>query len=324
MSNHTSIILSSAGRRTCLLKAFREAAHRRNWQVIAGDRDPLAPALYFADQAVSLPCVNSPDYIPALLALVAKKRTGLIIPTIDTELLVLAEHIEAFAKHGCDVLVSSPELVRISRDKWLTVRTFSSAGFATARSWLPSEINGDHLPKELFVKPRDGSASQNAYAVKRDALAQILSFVPNPIVQEKLEGQEITIDALLDLSGRPIHFVPRTRIRTMSGESIQGVTLSDVELREWVTAILELASRLGGRGPLTLQAFLTRSGPVLSEINPRFGGGFPLTLAAGGNYPEWILQDLGNNPVSPCFGTYRKGLYMTRYYVEHFTEAPLW
>lgn len=322
--NRTSIFLSSAGRRICLLKAFREAAHRRNWQLIAGDHDPLAPALYFADEAVALPCVNSPDYIPALLAQVDKNGVRLIVPTIDTELLVLAKHIEAFAKHDCVVLVSSPELVRIARDKWLTVQTFSSAGYATARSWLPSEIDGDHLPNELFVKPRDGSASQNAFAVKRDALAEILSYVPNPIVQERLEGEEITIDALLDLSGRPIHFVPRTRIRTMSGESIQGVTLSDLELREWVTGILELACRWGGRGPLTLQAFLTGSGPVLSEINPRFGGGFPLTLAAGGNYPEWILQDLENKPVSPCFGTYRQGLYMTRYYAEHFTEFPLW
>jgi carbamoyl-phosphate synthase large subunit len=88
--------------------------------------------------------------------------------------------------------------------------------------------------------------------------------------------------------------------------------------------ILGLASQTGAIGPLTIQAFLTPDGPVLTEINPRFGGGFPLTLAAGGDYPAWILRAIAGTQLSACFGDFTRNLYMSRYYVEHFTDALLW
>jgi carbamoyl-phosphate synthase large subunit len=318
-----SILITSAGRRTSLLKAFLEAAHRRGWRVLAGDLDPLAPALYLADRGLPLPPVLSADYVRTLLELVEQENIRLVVPTIDTELPVLAQNVKAFAVKGCVALVSSSRLIKIAGDKWLTVKSYADAGISTPRSWLPQNVNGN-LPENLFLKPRDGSASQHAYAITRSQLARLLGQVPNALIQEKLEGPEITIDALLDLKGQPIHFVPRVRIRTMSGESIQGVTIDDDELRAWLLKILGVTAALGGRGPITLQAFLTPRGPVFSEINPRFGGGFPLTEAAGGHYPDWILRDLEEEKLAPCFGEYRKNLYMTRYYVEHFTEQPLW
>jgi carbamoyl-phosphate synthase large subunit len=148
--------------------------------------------------------------------------------------------------------------------------------------------------------------------------------VPHPIIQEEIVAPEVTIDALLDLSGRPIHYVPRLRIRALAGESIQGVTIADDELRAWILSVLNVVSSLGGRGPVTLQAFLTPEGPVFSEINPRFGGGFPLTLQAGGRYPEWILTMLEGGELATRIGEYQRDLYMTRSYTEIFTEEPLW
>ncbi len=322
--NSPSILITSAGRRTSLLKAFLDAAHRRRWRVLGGDCDSLAPALYLADEAVRLPKVLSPEYVPALLDLVKQHDIRLIVPTIDTELPVLARNREQFTAAGCVALVSSSRLIKIAGDKDLTVKAYADAGIETPRSWLPDETPASELPAQLFVKPRDGSASQNAFAIKRSQLVSTLQQVPNAIIQEKLDGPEITIDALLDLDGRPVHFVPRIRIRTMAGESIQGVTICDDALRPWVVRVLEVTASLGGRGPQTLQAFLTRRGPVLSEVNPRFGGGFPLTQAAGGHYPEWILQNLDHVTLTPSFGQYRKNLFMTRYYQEHFTEQPLW
>jgi carbamoyl-phosphate synthase large subunit len=132
------------------------------------------------------------------------------------------------------------------------------------------------------------------------------------------------VDALLDFSGRPLHYVPRLRLRAVGGESIQGATLPDAEMGSWIRGVLGTISALGGQGPITLQAFLPKSGPVFSEINPRFGGGYPLTLAAGGDYPEWLLQLLEGREVLPRLGEYRHPLYMTRSYTEIFTEAPLW
>lgn len=319
-----SILVTSSGRRASLLKAFIEAAAPRNWQVLAGDHDALAPTLYLAHRGIRLPAISSSGYIDSLLRTVENESVRLIVPTIDTELLPLARNAERFKEFGCTALVSSPEFVEMTADKWHTTRFFAANGIAVPASWLPDDCEESKLPDELFLKPRDGSASKNAFAVGRDSLSRMLPGVPNPIIQERIVGSEITVDALLDLDGTPIHFVPRRRLRTLGGESIQGVTIDDSALRDWILRILELASQQGALGPLTIQAFLTSSGPVLTEINARFGGGFPLTCAAGGEYPRWILDAIHGERLSPCFGRFTRNLYMTRYYAEYFTGSLLW
>lgn len=319
-----NVLITSAGRRVSLVQAFGRAAHARDAKVFAGDASALAPALYKADDAFRLPSVNDERYVPYLLELVRHHRIGLIVPTIDPELSVLAEHQEAFAEAGCVALTSSISFVELSGDKWLTREAFMVQGIDTPSSWLPGSIAEGSLPPNLFVKPRDGSASRDTYSATPKTLHEILPRVPNAIVQEKLAGPEITIDALLDLHGEPLHYVPRRRIRTLAGESIQGVTLAAEELRGWLEELLRAAARLGARGPITLQAFLTSRGPVLIEVNPRFGGGFPLAYEAGGHYPEWLFAMIHGEQVAPRLGQYQVGLYMTRYNVEHFTTEPLW
>ncbi len=319
-----SILVSSAGRRISLLKLFQEAAHSREWKVIAGDCDALAPSLYLADEAARLPRIASEGYIPALLDLVEKQSVQLIVPTIDTELPILARHAERFLSAGCRVLISSSSFIEICRDKWKMAIEFSRYGVATPTGWWPSELEAAKLPASLFIKPRDGSASQHTYRVKREELAHYLPLVPSPIIQEELQGTEITIDALIDFEGVPLHYVPRIRLRTLAGESIQGRTIPDGEIGSWLRDCLNCTARLGARGVITLQAFLTPDGPILTEINPRFGGGFPLGHAAGGHYPEWILQLLEKRSLQPRLGEYLPGLYMTRYHCEHFFTAPAW
>jgi carbamoyl-phosphate synthase large subunit len=324
MNGVRNILLTSAGRRTSLLGYFLEAAHRREWSVFAADTDALAPALYLADRAFFLPPVKDPEYIRELRELVSKQQVTLIVPTIDPELSVLANSRNLIESDDCHVLVSSEEFVCLAGDKWLTVQAFSKRGIQMPRTWLPEHISADSLPEELFIRPRNGSASQHAYKTFRSNLNRILGEVPNPIVQEHISHPEITIDALLDFKGSPVHYVPRLRIRTLSGESIEGLTLPADQIHEWVLRVLTISAGLGARGPITLQAFSTAAGPILSEINPRFGGGFPLTYAAGGNYPDWILSMLEGKTIEPRFGDYRSGLYMTRSYIEHYVEQPLW
>lgn len=319
-----NVLVTSAGRRVSLVQAFGRAAHARGAEVLAGDASSLAPALYKADQAFRLPSVDDADYVPHLLELVRRHRIGLIVPTIDPELSVLAEHQETFAEAGCVALASSPSFVELSGDKWLTREAFTVQGIDTPSSWLPEGLEPADLPPHLFVKPRDGSASRDTYSATPATLSEILPRVPNAIVQERLTGPEITIDALLDLQGTPLHYVPRRRLRTLAGESIQGVTIPADDIRGWLEELLRAAARLGARGPITLQAFLTPRGPVLIEVNPRFGGGFPLAYEAGGHYPEWLLAMIHGERIHPKFGQYEVGLYMTRYNVEHFTTRLLW
>ena len=306
------------------MQAFAEAVKVRGGKVFAGDASGLAPALYKADSAFRLPPVKGEAYIPELLSLVRAHDIGLVVPTIDTELEVLADNLQTFAAVGCRALVSSPAFVALSGDKWLTQRAFAEHQIDVPQGWTVDELAGAELPEQLFVKPRDGSSSRDIYRATPETLTSVLTRVPNAIVQEELTGPEITIDALIDFDGRPLHYVPRIRIRTLAGESIQGVTIADDDIRAWLTRLLGVAAELGARGPITLQAFLTERGPVLIEVNPRFGGGFPLAYAAGGHYPDWLLALLHGEAVEPSLGAYTVGLYMTRYNVEHFTTEPLW
>lgn len=319
-----NVLITSAGRRVSLVQAFASAAQAYGGKVFAGDASGLAPTLYLAHGAFHLPSVADESYVPQLLALVREHRIGLIVPTIDPELAVLAANAPIFADAGCTALVSSLSFVELSGDKWLTHEAFAARGVDVPESWTAEEAASATLPPQLFLKPRDGSASRDTYRATPETLATVLPRVKNAIIQEELSGPEITIDALLDLDGTPLHYVPRIRLRTLAGESIQGVTIDDDDIREWLNNLLQVAAQLGAHGPITLQAFLTPRGPVLIEVNPRFGGGFPLAYAAGGHYPEWLLALLRGERLEPRIGQYQKKLYMTRYNVEYFTTEPLW
>jgi carbamoyl-phosphate synthase large subunit len=256
---------------------------------------------------------------------VALRSIRLVVPTIDTDLPVLAACKSSFGTLGCKVAVSTESFVELTLDKYQTGVRFGAAGIRVPHSWLPPIAKTVELPARVFVKPRRGSASQGAYEVAREDLDSVLRLVPEAIVQEVISGPEVTIDALFDFDGQPIHFVPRRRIRTLGGESVQGVTLDhDPNVEDWIEQILRLCSKLGAMGPLTIQAFLSTDGPILSEINPRFGGGFPLALAAGGQYATWLLDMAEGRSVEPRLRQFESGLFMTRYNVEHFTRQPMW
>ncbi len=319
-----NVLLTSAGRRIALLRSFQAAVAGRGGIVLASDIDALAPALYVADDAVRLPHVLAGDYGQVLTVLARTRKLSLVVPTIDPELPVLAGVRDALAELGCAALVSKPELIRVTGDKVLAAATFARAGFRVAETWRPDDLASARLPDDLFVKPRAGSAGKDTFRVTSAQLPTVLELVPDPVVQAFLDAPEVTIDALLDLEGAPIHYVPRLRRRVLAGESIQGVTIPPDRLASWVESVLHELGRMGARGPMTIQAFLTDGEPTLSEVNPRFGGGVPLALAAGADYPEWILQMLEGRRVEPRLGQYEVGLYMTRYSTELFTRTPRW
>lgn len=267
----------------------------------------------------------------ALEEVVLRESIGLVVPTIDTELPVLAAAKERFSGLGCLMLVSDRGFVDTCSDKWSTFTAFRDIGVPTPESWLPperglSEWVGELWPRDepLFVKPRRGSSSKDAYAIDASEVPAYVGRIDDPIIQRRMTGPEITVDCLLSLEGEPLHYVPRERIRTLGGESIQGRTLDDKEIAVWLSGVLDACSRLGARGPITLQAFLTPAGPVLTEVNPRFGGGYPLARAAGGDYPAWLVGHLDAQPTQLELGGYVRDLYMTRYSVEHFAPDLPW
>jgi len=320
-----NVLVTCAGRRTSLVRLFMEAVHPQGGLVFAGDASSLAPALAIADRPLRFPFVTSERYLDALAAHVQENRIRLVVPTIDTELALLCEGQARIEALGARVAISLPSFVELSADKWLTHLAFSAQGIDVPTTWLPEEFDASQAPEELFIKPRFGSASRDIHAVTRLDVATVLGSVDLPVVQERMTGPEITIDALFSLDdGVPLHYVPRLRIRTLGGESIQGRTIDDAELKSWLARLMAVAQELGARGPVTFQAFLSSRGPVLLEVNPRFGGGFPLADAAGGHYPAWLLDMVQGRAVRPSLGQYRRGLFMTRYSVEHFTDELPW
>ena len=320
-----NVFIIAAGRRTSLVRAFADEVHRRDGQLFAGDVDGLAPALEFADVVIRTLRSDEPGFLDDLLRTIRMHDIRTIVPTIDADLPILAGARDRLLEAGCRAAVSSLDFVTTTQDKHRTGVVFGGAGIHVPWTWLPPLDDMDILPTDVFVKPRSGSASQDAFRTSTEHLATVLRLQPDPVVQELLTGPEITIDALLDFDGVPIHYVPRMRIRTLAGESVQGVTLDhDPAIEAWIERVLRICARLGAVGPLTIQAFLTSEGPVLSEINARFGGGFPLALEAGGAYPAWLLDMVAGITVAPRLGAYEPGLYMTRFHVEHFTRQPRW
>ena len=221
-----TVLVTAAGRRTTLVRAFADAARRRGGRAIAADVDGLAPALLLSDLAVRTPPAHEDGYLPALMRAVDEHQVGLVVPTIDPELAVLAGARSSFLERGCRIAISSAGFVDIALDKLTTYQVFGAAGISVPRTWVPPFRILDHLPSDVFVKPRRGSASLDTYCVPVGLLANVLPLVHEPLVQNVLDGDEITIDALLDLDGRPVHYVPRKRIRTIGGESVQGMTLA--------------------------------------------------------------------------------------------------
>jgi carbamoyl-phosphate synthase large subunit len=309
-----AVLLTSVGRRVELVRAFREAYKTLELEsrIIAVDIDPLAPALQIADRPYIVPRLESTDYLRTLLDVCHREDVKLIFPLIDPDIPVLSRNRETFEAAGARLAVVPTSAVEITRDKWVTTKFFRSLGLATPHSWLPEQSDVDQGEFPLFIKPRNGSAANHTYKVRNETeLAFFSKYVPDPIIQECLPGPEITSDVVCDVDGSVLGIVSRQRIEVRSGEVAKGVTIYDTRITQ---ACVKIAHALPAVGPITVQCMMKDGVPHFTEINARFGGGLPLAIAAGVNAPLWLLARASQIPIHiPDLGSYRVGLYMTRY-----------
>lgn len=278
-----NVLILSAGRRVELVNCFKHAAKELDiiGSVLAVDCSQTAPALYFADKGIMLPRIKSGDYVEAIIDICKKEAVSLIVPTIDTELLLLAEQKERIEREaGTRVLVSDIEMIKICRNKVVTQRFMEENGFL-----MPSMITKEQLSEPqklrfpLFMKPVDGSSSIDAFKAHDEReLKTYLQMIDQPIIQEYLEGEEYTVDAFLDFESHIISIVPRVRIATRSGEISKGRIVKDREIIEDVKRLLSVLKPIGH---ITIQCKKTERGVAYIEINPRFGGGAPMSIMAG-------------------------------------------
>lgn len=287
-----NILILSIGRRVELVTCFRNAAKRLeiNSLIVGGDCQATAPALYFTDIFHILPPIFSKNYIDSIIDICNQNNIALIIPTIDTELMLLAKnkkHIESMT--NAKVLVSDERIISICRDKVNTQRFLETNGFKVPRMYTETELNGlMELSHPLFIKPRDGSSSINTFRVNSvEELNMFRRYIKDAIVQDYIEGEEYTVDAFLDFDSNIITIVPRLRIATRSGEISKGKIVKDGEI---IAGVKRLLTVLRPIGHITIQCMRTQKGLEFIEINPRFGGGAPMSIISGADSCENLFR----------------------------------
>ena len=310
----SNIIITSAGQRVSLVKDFQETLRRffPDGKVYTTDMNPrLAPAAYVSDGCFEVPRCTSEDYIESLLAICLSNDIGLIVPTIDTELAVLAANRDVFIKQGIYVSVSDYDFVMMCRDKRNTGAFFEKNGIR-----VPKPIDKYHPTFPLFAKPYDGSLSTNLHYIKTaEELTDEIMNDPKLLFMECIDKEkykEYTVDMYYGRDHRVKCIVPRERIKIRAGEINKGLTEKN-PLTSYLFGRLETIE--GCVGCICIQLFLNpeTDDVVGIEINPRFGGGYPQTYAAGGNYPEYLIREYFLEEEIEYFDGWKDHLLMLRY-----------
>lgn len=321
--NSITVLLSSAGRRCQLLEYFKADAKVLNWELrsLAADLRPeLSPACQQADAAFAVPRCTSDDYIRALLEICQRESVGLLVPTIDTELAVLSRQAESFTGIGTRVVISSPLVVDLARDKLATASLLAAVGVPTPQtlSLADYRANPAALAGPVIAKPKGGSSSVGIVRPKSPADLTGLA-TDDYIVQELWEGAEYTVNLFFDQTGALRCVVPHRRIEVRGGEVSKGRT-------ERVPALIDAAHKLaaalpGARGPLCFQAIVRPDGAFcVFEINARFGGGYPLAHHAGATFTLWLLEEALGRPCT-AHDNWRENVTMLRYDAAVFLEG---
>lgn len=317
------ILLTSAGRRVALLQSLRADAASLGIAptFVAADMSPgFSAACAAADKALAVPRCTEPAYIDSLLAC-AQGQGMLVIPTIDTELPMLAAAKESLAARAVKVVISTSEAVAIARDKHRTADVLAAAGVPTpATASLADVLSGARsIPFPVVLKRIDGSRSVGLhYADSVEAARGLKLSGQQYVAQERCVGPEYTVNCFVDQHGALRAAVPHRRIEVRDGEVSKGVT----ERRADLTAIAhKIAAAIPGlRGPFCFQAILTAEGPKVFEINARFGGGYPLAHAAGATFGKWLIEEaLGLSCTAN--DEWQDGLLMLRYDEAVFRKA---
>ena len=314
-----NVLFTCVGRRVCLVQTFRRAA--RGLRIRAGllgtDTTLLSSALQSCDLPFLVVPVTHRDYVRQLLSIVKAHQVRLLVPTVDLDLKVLAENGRRFESLGCRVLVSDPRVIDLCQDKRKTYRALSRLGFDTPLTVSPRQmLKGPQglLPGyPCVVKPWDGYAGRDNVVVgNRRELEFFAGRVPHAICQPFIRGTEYSCDVYVDRDMKVRTVVPRRRLEVRAGEVSKAQVVKDPRIMQTVANLI--AALRAGPGVITVQLIVTAEGRMtFIEINPRFGGGAPLSIQAGADFPRWLFQELlGGRPRIRSDG-FKDRLVMLRY-----------
>lgn len=309
-----NILITSAGQRVSLVKAFQKEIKKINseYKVYTVDLNPvLAPACHVSDGYRTVKRVTDPNYIIDLIQVCKELQIKVIIPTIDTELIVLAENKKRFLNEGINPIVSDSEFVNMCRDKRIINEFFLKNNIE-----IPLQFSKENFSFPLFIKPYDGSLSKDTFLIKNESDFTDYHFQNDKLMFMEYIDQslydEYTVDTYYDKNGNLKCIVPRKRIFIRAGEVNKGVTHKN-EITDYIKNRLSFIQ--GARGCLTMQFFFNKETKRILgiEINPRFGGGYPLSYLAGANFPQYIIDEYVLEKEVDFFEDWENNLLMLRY-----------
>ena len=305
-----SWLVSSGGRRGALVELLRHADPGQRATVIVTDASDLSAAGRLADEFNIVPRIDSSDFITETLRIGVLHGAQVVVPTIDPEIALFSDARRLFQKRGIDVWVSSREVAELGWDKWKMFQWMVGNGFPTIETQEIVEARHARFKGNVVAKPRSGSSSIGVIMVEDSSDLKLDALADDYIIQRFAPGIEVTVDVAVDARGRVLATIPRRRLEVRSGEVSKGVTIQvpEIELlvRDVVTALP------GAYGVLNIQVIfdpVTKSAQIL-EINPRFGGGYPLSHAAGGDLVGAMCRSKADHASSVVW---RPGTVMLRY-----------
>ncbi len=285
--------------------------------MIATDMSPNAPALYEADAFYLVPKITEPGYIDRVLEICRKEQIQGVFSLIDPELSLLAEHEQSFRQIGTTVIGSSYELCERTLDKWQMYLWLKEHGYACAGSYVDKEafyrdVEKGKISYPVFVKPVRGSASiAITRAEDRETVEFLFSHGEGLLIQEYLRGQEIGADCYIDMiSGETVSVFTKKKLVMRAGETDKGISFQDPVLFELIERFVKES---GFRGQIDIDIFECGGVYYISEVNPRFGGGYPHAYEAGVNHMKYMVRNLEGKCNVPELGDYEEGIVMMKY-----------
>jgi len=316
-----NILILSVGTRNKIVqylkKALTDQEGNRLGSVIATDMSNIAPAIYEADKYYQVPRMMASDYMEVIFDICRKEKITAILSLIDPELSLLAKHEKEFAALSVKVIGSSYELCEMSLDKiqmyeWLTTHGYKTAKSYTDKSVFFKDKELGKISYPVFVKPVRGSASLAISKVNdKETIELLFAHADNLMIQEFLDGQEIGADVYIDmLSGEVVSIFTKRKIVMRAGETDKAVSFKDEKL---FCLINRFVKEAGYRGQIDIDIFEIGGDYYISEVNPRFGGGYPHAYECGCNHMDLIVNNLSGKTNLVNIGNYSEDIYMMKY-----------
>ena len=308
------ILLLSAGTRNKIVQYFKRAEGTR---VVAADMLASAPALYEADVWYLVPRISDEHYIDIVLDVCRKEKIDAALSLIDPELSLLAKNADRFAAEGVKIVGSSFELCELAFDKfkmyrWLEAHNYRCAKTYTDKEQFFADAENGRVSYPVFVKPIKGSASISIFkATDRETVDFLFSHEKELMIQEFLGEEEIGADIYIDmLSSEVVSVFTKRKLKMRAGETDKAVSFTDKKLNE----LLErFCNECGWTGPIDVDLFKVDGEYYISEVNPRFGGGYPHAYECGCDHMQMIINNLNGIVNKRITGTSRDGVLMMKY-----------